>query len=98
MFKMLRAIGLSAKNIRMMIFSEIIIRLIVSILNGILLGILFSIGFSLQIEEFLMIKTPPMDITIVCVLGIVLTILFSITIIRATRYISQKSVADTNKI
>ena len=45
-----------------------------------------------------MIQTPPMDITVVSVIGIVLAIIFSITIIRATRYISQKTVAETNKL
>lgn len=47
---MLRAIGLSAQGIRLMIFLEILIRLIVSISNGILLGIVLSVGFGAQIE------------------------------------------------
>lgn len=98
MYKMLRAIGLSATNIRIMVFLEIIIRLVVSVIDGIILGIIFSIGFSMQIEEFLMIKTPVMDITIVSIIGVVLIGIFSLTIIRATRYIAEKSVADTNKI
>lgn len=95
---MLRAIGLSAANIRIMVFSEIIIRLVVATVGGILLGVGFSIGFSLQIEEFLMINTPPMDITVVTVIGLALTLIFSVTIIRATRYIAERSVAETNKI
>ena len=98
MFKMLRAIGLSAKSIRIMVFSEIIIRLVVSVIDGILLGVVFSIGFSLQIEEFLMINTPPIDVTIVSLLGIFLILIFSFTIIRATKYISERSVAETTKI
>jgi ABC-type antimicrobial peptide transport system permease subunit len=50
MYKMLRAIGVSVKDIRIMIFLEILIRLLVSIANGILLGIVFSLGFGMQIE------------------------------------------------
>lgn len=95
---MLRAIGLSAHNIRVMVFSEIIIRIVVSIVGGVLLGIAFSIGFSLQIEEFLMIKTPRMDLTLVITIAIVLTLVLSATIIKATKYISERTVADTNKI
>jgi hypothetical protein len=44
-----------------------------------------------------MIKTPMMDITIVVVIAIVLTIVLAGTIIRATKYLAEKSVADTNK-
>jgi hypothetical protein len=40
-----------------------------------------------------MIKTPLMDITLVSVIGICLIVIFSITIIRATKYISERSVA-----
>lgn len=93
MYKMLRAIGLSSKSIRVMVFSQIIIRLAVAIVGGILLGVVFSLGFSLQIQEFLMINTPPMDVTIVCLIGLFLIIIFSITIIKATKYISERSVA-----
>ena len=39
-----------------------------------------------------------MDITVVSIIGIVLTLIFSLTIIRATRYIAEKSVAETNKL
>ena len=49
MYKMLRAIGLSAFRIRMMVFAEIIIRLFVAIFDGILLGIILSYGFSAQV-------------------------------------------------
>lgn len=98
MYKMLRAIGLSATNIRIIVFLEVIIRLFIAIVNGILLGVVFSLGFSMQIEEFLMIMTPPMDITIVCIIGIVLLFVFSITIIRATSYLAAKTVAETNKL
>ena len=45
-----------------------------------------------------MIKTPMMDLTIVITIGIVLTLVLAATIIRATKYISERSVADTNKM
>jgi ABC-type antimicrobial peptide transport system permease subunit len=48
-FKMLRAIGLSVFDIRMMVFLEILVRIVVSIFNGIVLGIVFSLGLSGQI-------------------------------------------------
>jgi ABC-type antimicrobial peptide transport system permease subunit len=49
-FKMLRAIGLSVFDIRLMVFLEILVRIVVSIFNGIVLGIVFSLGLSGQIE------------------------------------------------
>lgn len=49
MYKMLRALGLSAWDLRIMVFVEILVRLIVSIINGILLGIVLSFGFAKQI-------------------------------------------------
>lgn len=48
-FKMLRAIGLSVFDIRIMVFLEILVRIVVSIFNGIVLGIVFSLGLSGQI-------------------------------------------------
>ena len=48
-FKMLRSIGLSVFDIRLMIFLEILIRMVISIVNGILLGIMFSRGLSGQV-------------------------------------------------
>ena len=45
-----------------------------------------------------MIKTPLMDISLVVTIGILLTAILAGTIIRATKYISQRSVADTNKL
>lgn len=48
-FKMLRAIGLSVFDIRLMVFMEVLIRIVVSIFNGIVLGIVFSLGLSGQI-------------------------------------------------
>lgn len=45
-----------------------------------------------------MIKVPEVDITIVSIIGLVLIFVFSITIIRATRYIALKTVAETNRI
>ena len=49
MYKMLRAVGLKVKDIRHMVFLEVLVRIIVAITNGILLGIVFSLGFSYQI-------------------------------------------------
>ena len=95
---MLRAIGLSAFEIRVMVFIEILVRLVVSIANGILLGIVLSIGFSKQIEEFLMIKTPSIDLTIVLVIAVVLLIVFAVTVVKSTSYLSLRTVAETNKI
>lgn len=62
---MLRAIGLSVFDIRLMIFLEVLVRIVVSILMGIVLGIIFSLGLSGQIEEVLMLKAPMPDLTIV---------------------------------
>lgn len=97
MYKMLRAIGVSVKDLRLMIFLEIFIRLLVSIVNGILLGIVFSLGFGMQIEEFLMINTPGMDLSLITSIAVVMFAVFSVTVYMATKYLTKKTVADTAK-
>lgn len=97
MYKMLRAIGVSVKDLRLMIFLEIFIRLFVSIMNGILLGIVFSVGFAMQIEEFLMINTPGMDLSLILSIAIVMFVVFSVTVYLSTKYLTTKTVADTAK-
>lgn len=92
---MLRAIGLSCYDIRLMVFTEVMVRLFVAIMNGILLGIVLSVGFSLQIEEFLMINTPLVNPTIVLIIALLLLIIFGITIVRATAYLKHRTVANT---
>ena len=72
------------------------VRLFVAIANGIILGIVLSIGFSLQIEEFLMIKTPPIDPSIVLVIAVILLAIFGVTIVRATAYLANRTVATTS--
>ena len=95
MYKMLRAIGLSSFDIRLMVFTEVMVRLFVAIMNGILLGIVLSVGFSLQIEEFLMINTPMVNPSIVLIIALLLLIIFGVTIVRATAYLKQRTVANT---
>lgn len=97
MYKMLRAIGVSVKDLRLMIFLEIFIRLFVSIVNGILLGIVFSLGFGMQIEEFLMINTPGMDLSLILSIAGVMFVVFSVTVYQSTKYLTTKTVADTAK-
>jgi ABC-type antimicrobial peptide transport system permease subunit len=48
-FKMLRAVGMSATDIRIMVFIEILVRVLIAIFNGIVLGVIFSLGLSGQI-------------------------------------------------
>ena len=59
-FKMLRAVGLSVVQLRLSIFLEIFVRLVVSIVNGVALGVVFSLGLAGQVEEVLLINTPPL--------------------------------------
>lgn len=49
-FKMLRSIGISVFDLRLIIFLEILIRIVISIINGIIFGIFFSLLLSGQIE------------------------------------------------
>jgi ABC-type antimicrobial peptide transport system permease subunit len=97
MYKMLRAIGVSVNDLRIMIFLEIFIRVLISITNGILLGIVFSLGFGMQIEEFLMINTPGMDFSLILSIAIVMLCVFCVTVYMATRYLTKRTVADTSK-
>jgi ABC-type antimicrobial peptide transport system permease subunit len=97
MYKMLRAIGVSVTDLRIMIFLEILIRLFVSITNGILLGIVFSLGFGMQIEELLMINTPGMDLSLIMAIAAVMFVVFCATVYLATKYLTKKTVADTAK-
>ena len=97
-FKMLRAIGLSVYNIRLMIYLEILIRMVIAILNGTLLGLVFSIGLSGQVEEVLMLKAPLPSLTIVVVIAFVLLAIFSATVIRSTSYLTQRTVLQTAKM
>lgn len=96
MYKMLRAIGVSCSDIRLMVFCEVMVRLFVAIANGILLGIAITIGFSMQIEEFMMFTTPPVNPTSVIILAAVLLVIFGITVLRATSYLSSRTVANTS--
>ena len=48
-FKMLRAVGLSVFNIRLMVYLEILVRMIIAIINGTILGLVFSVGLSGQV-------------------------------------------------
>ena len=95
---MLRAIGLSVYNIRLMLYLEILIRMVIAILNGTLLGLVFSIGLSGQVEEVLMLKAPLPSLTIVVVIAFVLLAIFSTTVIRSTSYLTQRTVLQTAKI
>lgn len=97
MYKMLRAIGVSVSDLRIMIFLEILIRLFVSIANGILLGVVFSLGFGMQIEEFLMINTPGMDLTLIMTIAAIMLTVFCGTVYLATKYLTKKTVSDTSK-
>jgi hypothetical protein len=45
-----------------------------------------------------MIQSPVVDISVVCGIGGILIVVFSMTIIRATRYIAERTVAETNRI
>ncbi len=96
-FKMLRAIGLSVFDIRLMLFVEILIRIIVSIFNGIVLGIVFSLGLSGQIEEVLMINTPPIRLNTIFIIAILMLVLFAVTVTQSTKYLTQRTVLDTSK-
>jgi ABC-type antimicrobial peptide transport system permease subunit len=91
-FKMLRAIGLSVFDIRLMIYLEILVRMVISIINGILLGLLFSLGLAGQVEEVLMLKAPLPDLGIVFVIAILLLAIFSATVIRSTEYLTKRTV------
>ncbi len=97
MYKMLRAIGVSVDDLRIMIFLEIFIRVLISISNGIILGIVFSLGFAIQIEEFLMINTPGLDLTLIFSIALVMFSVFCITVYMATKYLTTRTVADTSK-
>jgi hypothetical protein len=44
-----------------------------------------------------MIKTPPMDITIVTLIGLVLIGVFCGTVTQATKYLTKRTVASTDK-
>lgn len=94
---MLRAVGVSVTDLRIMIFLEIFIRLFVSIANGILLGIVFSLGFGMQIEEFLMINVPGMDLSLIMTIAAVMFSVFCVTVFLATKYLTKRTVADTSK-
>jgi len=97
MYKMLRAVGLPVNDIRIMIFLEILIRLFVSIVNGLILGIVFSLGFGMQIEEFLLINTPGLDLTLIANIATLLFFVFCITVFLATRYLTKRTVLETSK-
>lgn len=98
MYKMLRAIGMPVRSIRIMVFIDILVRLVVSIFNGILLGILFALGLSMQIEEFLMIKTPAIDLSTIMIIGAIMILVFSFTVVRSTSYLGKRTVQQTNKL
>lgn len=90
---MLRAIGLSVFDIRLMIYLEILIRMTISIINGILLGLMFSLGLSGQIEEILMLKAPLPKLDIVLLIAVALLGVFSLTVIKSTDYLTKRTVA-----
>jgi ABC-type antimicrobial peptide transport system permease subunit len=92
---MLRAVGLSVFDIRLMIYLEILIRMVISIINGVLLGILFSLGLSGQIEEILMLKAPMPKLDVVILIAAALLIVFSFTVIQSTHYLTKRTVAQT---
>jgi ABC-type antimicrobial peptide transport system permease subunit len=94
---MLRAIGLSVSDIRLIIFIEILIRIVVSIFNGIILGIVFSLGLSGQIEEVLMINTPPIKLNSIFIIAALMLVLFAVTVTRSTAYLSKRTVLETSK-
>jgi predicted lysophospholipase L1 biosynthesis ABC-type transport system permease subunit len=96
-FKMLRAIGLPVFDIRMIVFVEILIRIVVSIFNGIILGILFSLGLSGQIEEVLMINTPPIKLNTIFVIAALMLVLFAATVTQSTKYLTKRTVLETSK-
>lgn len=96
-FKMLRAIGLSVFDIRLMIFLEVLVRIVVSIVMGILLGIMFSLGLSGQIEEILMLKAPMPDLSIVIEIAAALLVVFGLTVIKSTHYLTKRTVSETAK-
>jgi ABC-type antimicrobial peptide transport system permease subunit len=90
---MLRAIGLSVFDIRLMIFLEVLVRIVVSIAMGIVLGIIFSLGLSGQIEEILMLKAPMPDLSLVLEIAGALLIVFSLTVVKSTHYLTKRTVS-----
>lgn len=97
-FKMLRAIGLSVTDIRVMIYLQILVRIVISILNGIALGLMFSWGLAGQVQEVLMLKAPLPDLGIVYFISLVLLVVFSVTVIRSTGYLTKRTVLETSKM
>lgn len=83
-FKMLRAIGLSVFDIRLMVFLEILVRIVIAIFNGILLGLIFSWGLAGQVEEILMLKASVPDLGILYIISVVLLVIFSVTVTKST--------------
>ncbi len=94
---MLRAIGLAVSDIRLIVFIEILIRIIVSIFNGIVLGIVFSLGLSGQIEEVLMINTPPIKLNTIFIIAFIMLALFGVTVTNSTSYLNKRTVLETSK-
>lgn len=72
--------------------------MVISIFNGVLLGLVFSMGLSGQVEEILMLKAPLPSLTIVGAIAATLLVVFSLTIVHSTSYLSKRTVLETTKV
>ena len=59
---------------------------------------MFSLGLAGQVEEILMLKAPIPDLGILYLISFALVIIFSMTVVKSTQYLTQRTVLETSKM